>query len=400
MTEPGYRHSGGIAAYENAQIAFELATPANKQSTLLQLVSGLGGGRAVVFCMSGEICKALCSALQGAGFAAASFLKDEHTGQNPEDLQVALTNIENAQSYGSGVGLCVHYDIPANLGAYLAQVQSCNIAAGRAVLFYSARDVVVRQRAIATLPQDVQDTAKAELSSVVTYCHAERCLRTQLAEYASGQAVGYCGNCSVCKNNYEEKDITDISRIIFSCVFKMGHACTYKTVVAVLRGSKSTKLRAQRLHLLATYGMLSDMEEDTLQEVLAHLVKAGYLSLDRGCGAVLALTAKAQDALHTEENITMRLRKRATRKTGVTHTLSGDDAAMVQALKALREKLAAQAGLPVYSVFTDGALRDMVTHKPANRSQLQALHSVSETSLRRFGDAMLEKIAEFTKKSI
>ncbi|MBK6777806.1 MAG: HRDC domain-containing protein [Flavobacteriales bacterium] len=62
-------------------------------------------------------------------------------------------------------------------------------------------------------------------------------------------------------------------------------------------------------------------------------------------------------------------------------------------LKALRSKLAKALGKPAYIVFSDAALLDMCTRKPATMSAFLQVNGVGEYKAEQFGEAFLEEIA-------
>jgi len=76
----------------------------------------------------------------------------------------------------------------------------------------------------------------------------------------------------------------------------------------------------------------------------------------------------------------------------------GDDAAVEDAelferLRTLRKKLADEAGMPAYIVFSDMTLKAMATTQPSTPSQMLAVPGVGPMKLERFGAAFLAEIA-------
>jgi len=70
--------------------------------------------------------------------------------------------------------------------------------------------------------------------------------------------------------------------------------------------------------------------------------------------------------------------------------LSRDEIATLDALKAVRARLAREEEVPAYVIFPDRTLREMATSRPRTLTALANLHGVGPTRLDRFGAAFLE----------
>ena len=68
------------------------------------------------------------------------------------------------------------------------------------------------------------------------------------------------------------------------------------------------------------------------------------------------------------------------------------DAGLLEALKALRTKLAQVQKVPAYVVFSDRTLVELATHRPASPRAMREIHGVGDTKLERYGAAFLEVV--------
>ena len=74
-------------------------------------------------------------------------------------------------------------------------------------------------------------------------------------------------------------------------------------------------------------------------------------------------------------------------------TIVGDgDTILLDALKALRTKLARAQNVPAYVVFSDRTLAELATHRPASERAMRGIHGVGDAKLERYGAAFLEVI--------
>ena len=73
--------------------------------------------------------------------------------------------------------------------------------------------------------------------------------------------------------------------------------------------------------------------------------------------------------------------------------LSPEDFAIFASLREWRKALSDQEGVPVYSVFTNEQLAEIVTRRIVTLSDLQQVSGVGEARVRKFGNAILEVMA-------
>ena len=74
------------------------------------------------------------------------------------------------------------------------------------------------------------------------------------------------------------------------------------------------------------------------------------------------------------------------------------NADQLQQLKDLRLKLARQAGVPAFVVFTDATLRAMCAHLPKTREQLLEVPGVGVRKCEQYGEEFLALLNTFEKE--
>jgi ATP-dependent DNA helicase RecQ len=72
----------------------------------------------------------------------------------------------------------------------------------------------------------------------------------------------------------------------------------------------------------------------------------------------------------------------------------GLEEALFARLKELRTRLAREAGVPAYVVFSDAALRDMCRRRPRNAKEFLGVNGVGAVKLEKYGDAFMAVIRE------
>ena len=220
------------------------------------------------------------------------------------------------------------------------------------------------------------------------------------------QAVGAC--CSNCAGAFEAVDVTATARAVMRCVQELRGRFGKGMVVDVLRGSKVAKVLEMHLDEAASYGTV-DASVAQVKEIIELLAAGGYLSITEGSYPTVGLGPRAREAAEDGFSLTM---KRVSRKSersqgrsagGRAFGSSGSsalgevDSSLFERLRALRKRLADEAGKPPYIVFSDAALRDMCVKKPANDEEFLEVSGVGATKLARYGQAFLAEIASWER---
>ena len=89
-----------------------------------------------------------------------------------------------------------------------------------------------------------------------------------------------------------------------------------------------------------------------------------------------------------------RLEEKPRRRTGHSEPLSQADEALLNALYALRKRLAGKQNLPAFMVLSDSTLREMVVKKPLSLDELLNISGVGEKKAARYGNAFLRVIED------
>lgn len=147
-----------------------------------------------------------------------------------------------------------------------------------------------------------------------------------------------------------------------------------------MRGSKNRKLLELGLDRLSTYGLLRNRGRTEILSMAAQLDVDGYLRTDQEYQAV-CLTTKASEVLYHGKKVQILVRKEVeevpARSTAVIK-LSYEDTDLYDALRELRARLAKEANLPAYVVFSNATLQDIARKKPRNLTEFKHVSGVGE----------------------
>lgn len=186
--------------------------------------------------------------------------------------------------------------------------------------------------------------------------------------------------------------------MILSCVKrlydKLGYWVGVNLIARTLRGSKDKRILELHLDELSTYGLMKDRTRSDLHAMIDHLEAEGYLQADRE-HQTLQLTALASEVLYRGQKVVMKIEVEPEEVSAAATSLAGQEAELFDVLKELRGKLAKEAGVPAYVVFSNATLTDMAKKRPRTKWEFKQVSGVGELKASWYSEAFLEKINQF-----
>ena len=114
---------------------------------------------------------------------------------------------------------------------------------------------------------------------------------------------------------------------------------------------------------------------------------------------VLRLAARAGDVLFRGQRVLLRERaaKSPPPQAGPSSGSAPQEAdgSLLAALKALRSRLAQEAGVPAYIVFSNAALADMAALRPLDMEEFLKVSGVGRVKAERYGEDFLRAIRDW-----
>lgn len=407
--------------FDRPNLFFEVVRPRDKDQWLSRFLAERPGQSGIVYCATRKTVDSVTASLLAQGVPAARYhagMEDADRRRSQEGFvydQARVMVATNAFGMGidkSNVSFVVHYNMPKDLESYYQEAGRAGRdgSPARCVLLYAPGDVQTAKFLITHSQEEAEDPDRLRrdlirLDRMVRYCKTGSCLRAELLDYFGEIHGGSCGNCGNCAGDFVDRDITVEAQKILSAVARVEKRCAYglgaAAVIKLLRGSRDKRTLQLGLDQLPTHGALKGTDPDRIRRYMDVLMEEGYLRSDGEEYPVLHLTARAGDVLFRGQRVLLRERaaeaapERAAGRP-VSQTASQEaDGGLLAALRALRFRLAQEAGVPAYMVFSNATLADMAALRPLDMEEFLQVSGVGRVKAERYGEAFLAAIRDW-----
>lgn len=401
-----------VGGFDRPNIRYAVQAKTDGRRQLQRFLANRRDEAGIVYCLSRKKVEDTVAWLQAEGYAALPY----HAGLPPDlrsrnqrrfltdDAVIVVATI----AFGMGIDkpdvrFVAHLDLPKSIESYYQETGR----AGRdgepadAWMIYGLQDVVRLRSMVdeSSAEERYKRHERQKLDALLGWCEVTTCRRRPLLEYFGDSQDEDCGNCDICLAPPTTWDGTEASQKLLSAVYRSGQRFGAAHVVDVLLGKSTDKAVQNRHHTLSVFGIGADLGAPAWRSVIRQLVVQGYIRVDPERFGALVLTDRSRQLLRGE--VTVRLREdtrepvaRKKQAPAARSQVSEQDRGLWEALRACRQRLAAEHNVPPYVIFHDTALMQMIEYRPVDAEQLLAINGVGQAKLARYGEEFLQVIRD------
>lgn len=403
-----------LASFDRKNLSLEVR-PGNKRiEQIILFIKDKPYDSGIIYCLSRKATTTLAEKLKNQGLKAESY----HAGMDHAKRSKVQEGFINDSihiicatiAFGMGIDKSnvrwvIHYNLPKNIESYYQEIGR----AGRdglpssTILFHSYADVVQLQKfADQSGNKEVQ---VSKLDRMKQYADALSCRRKILLSYFGELIEEDCGNCDVCKNPPNFIDGTVLAQKALSTVARLKEQEPIGTVIDVLRGAQNAAVYDNNYQSIKTYGIAKEIAWRDWQQYIIQLINLGYLEIAFHQNNKLKLTPLAKKILFDKEKVSLAnlkdLEKAKAAVKEIAKETKGSN--LFEKLRTLRLKLAKDAGIPAYQIFSDATLKEMEKYRPMTDEEFMEINGVGRQKMQNYGHQFIKEIRLFftekTKKT-
>jgi len=378
----------------------------NGRGQLLEFVSKFKNESGIVYTFTRKEAESLAEFFSSKNITAKAYHAGLNTEQKNEtyrafvndEIQIVVATVAFGMGIDkSNIRFVAHSSLPKTIENYYQEIGRAGRDGlpSKTLLLFSSSDIVERRSMIESMPESpYKKHAVEKLEAMGRFAASEACRHAMVSEYfgdSGKNCIALCDNCL--EPTKESIDITVESLKLLSAIHKSGQRFGLQYVVDILLGSKDQKIEQNGHQTLSVYGIGKEKSRKQWLSIADRLLE--LKAIRQGEYRVISLDEYALQIIKEKQAVTIRkdrlteaAKERTNRKKEIYKPIYDND--VFEALRALRSKLAKEANVPPYVVFSDKTLKEMADRLPATKEEMLEVSGVGEVKFERYGLEFLE----------
>ncbi len=250
---------------------------------------------------------------------------------------------------------------------------------------------------------------RMRLKRLLRYVESRSCRHTAILNYFGDHTHKEAGDCEHCDNCLRQKtgnrenrglqkeyEISDVKALL-QCARQLGGRFGKARLTQVAAGSRDQTLLRCNLQCTPAYGTLANRSQAFIRTLVEALLDEGCLEMAGIEYPTIRLTKRGRAVIEGHEKIEISppIAKPSPIATVSRGALSpAVPAGLLDALKALRTRLAKERGVPAFHILHNSTIEAIARRYPRNNAELLAVRGIGPAKLADLGDLILECLQE------
>ncbi len=399
-----------LSSFERPNIQLSVRTGMQRIQQIREFVKAREGQPGIIYCLARKTTEQIAATLQGYGYKVAAYHAEiDNTTRKKvqEDFQFDRLQIVCATiAFGMGIDKpnirwIIHYNLPKNIENYYQEIgrSGRDGLPAEALMFYTFRDIAVYKEFIdASEANDVFKRVQREkLERIWEYSQATNCRTNVILNYFGEYRSAPCGHCDHCHHPPEGFDGTQFAQMALSACKRCQESIGMNMLVDVLRGSGRKEIYDRNLHQIKTYGAGKAYSYKEWVWYITQMINQGLLEIEYTKHSVLQCTPLSDAVLYHGKPVTLqRLPEEHVEPIIERQSKTSKFfAELLERLEEVCEGIAREQGIPAFTIFPKGTLREMASERPITVDELSALSGVGDYKASKYGQEFIDAIRNY-----
>lgn len=409
-----------ISSFNRPNLYYEIRPKRSREQAIKQIVKYIkeqGRKTGIVYCLNRKSTEDIANVLNINGIKAGAY----HAGLDAalrsevqdkflmEEYQVIVATI----AFGMGIDkpdvrYVIHFDIPKSIENYYQETGRAGRDGleGKCIAFYSYKDIEKLEKFMRDKPLSEREMGAQLLAETAAYAETSVCRRKFLLFYFGEdykqENCGSCDNCLKPKEKIEGREFV-VNALKIVDVVNENHHIRY--IVDLLTGKRTTENQNYRHDKIELFGVGKEKDDQFWNSIMRQCLLSELIYKDIEQYGLIKLTDKGREFIKKPHSILVSLNHDYDQENADVDLLESNapksvlDPVMMDILVKLREKVAKDAGLPPYVIFSENSLEEMATMYPTVMDEIVKISGVSRGKAEKYGRKFLEAIKQYVEEN-